>query len=94
MADREDIPPQYRTLAQLRVADSYVRNDNLEDANAEFARVEEIPGGPAHHAREARERIAETERVGAGLPARDPLASRTEIPRIPELPVEIMRRSW
>ncbi len=75
-----DVPP---SIAQLRVAERLVGQGSLAAAKAEFAKVAAMKDAPAHHRGEAEERIKEIERRQAGLPARDPAASRVQLPKRP-----------
>jgi thioredoxin-like negative regulator of GroEL len=76
-----DAPVQYKVNAQLRIAESYVREKKLGEAKAAFAKVAAIPDVPAHLRWEAEERAQEVDRLQAGLPARDPMRSRTQLPQ-------------
>jgi len=72
-----------RSLALLRAAESLVRQGNPAAAEAELAKLAGMADAPAHLRQEARERIQELKRVQAGLPARDPAASRVQLPARP-----------
>ncbi len=65
------------------VAQCNTRIGDYRGAKAAYEQVKAIEGGPAHHAKEADERIREIERLRAGLPARDPQASRVQRPQRP-----------
>jgi hypothetical protein len=73
----------YKSQAQLQVAASYAREGNLPAARVEYGRLATLSGVPEHHRWEAQECLRELARVQAGLPARDPLASRTIPPARP-----------
>ncbi|MCY3022503.1 MAG: right-handed parallel beta-helix repeat-containing protein [Planctomycetota bacterium] len=83
IADAQDVSPQWRSLAQLCAAQASVRAKDYAQARAAYEKVKAIPGGPRHHAWEADERIREIERLEAGKPARDPLASRVQLAKRP-----------
>jgi hypothetical protein len=73
----------HRSIAQLRIAESYVAETKLANAKAEYARVAVMTDAPAHHRAEAEQRIREMERRLAGQPERDPSATRTHLPPLP-----------
>ncbi len=78
IADDQDVPAQWRSLAQLCAAGCRTRTKDYPAAKAAYENVKTIAGGPRHHAAEADERIREIERLESGWPARDPLASRVQ----------------
>lgn len=79
-----DAPLGLRSYAHLRIAQSYVAEGNPDLARAEYARIAAVDQYEDVHRAEAQERVAELDREARGLSARDPLASRTQIPRITE----------
>lgn len=83
IADAQDVPPQWRSLAQLCAARACVLAKDHAAAKAAYEKVKTIPNAPRHHALEADERLREIARLEAGQPARDPLASRTQLPKRP-----------
>ncbi|MBN1341048.1 MAG: right-handed parallel beta-helix repeat-containing protein [Phycisphaerae bacterium] len=89
IAGMGDAPGQWRSIAQLRIAECFVRAGNLDSAKDALAKVASIDGAPPHHCWEAQERIDEITRVQAGQPARDPTASRIRLPRPPKAGVEL-----
>ena len=78
-----------KAYAQLRVAQSYRRQQNFAAATAEYEQIAANTDYLSHHRAEAREIIGEMERVAQGLPARDPNASRRQVPRITKFAAEI-----
>jgi tetratricopeptide (TPR) repeat protein len=84
IADANDVPPPWRSLAQLCAGRACVIGKDYAAAKAAYEKVKTIPNGPRNHAAEAADRLAEIERLQAGKPARDPLASRTQQPKRPE----------
>lgn len=79
VVDSAEAPVSLRSYAHLRLAQSYVAEGKPELAQAEYAKIAQTADYPEVHRAEARDCIAERERVAKGLPARDPLASRTAI---------------
>ncbi|MDH7571756.1 MAG: hypothetical protein QHJ73_19420, partial [Armatimonadota bacterium] len=85
----EEVPPQGRSYAHLRTAQSYEAEGKPQLARAEYARIAETAGYPEVHREEARQRIAELDRAARGLPPRDPTASRTRVPPIKQFAAEL-----
>jgi len=83
IVDELHAPAEWRSLAQMCVAQCNTRIGDYRGAKAAYEQVKAIEGGPAHHAKEADERIREIERLRAGLPARDPQASRVQFSQRP-----------
>ncbi len=81
-----DAPPVRRSVAQLQVARTFAFEDKYSAAIKAYAKVKEIPGIPPHHSWEADECIGELERKIAGLPPRDPQATRTQLEPLPAWP--------
>jgi hypothetical protein len=75
--------PLVRGVAQLAVVRSHLRENDLPAAEAAWAKLPKMDGIPPHFALEARQQIDEAKRVAAGLPARDPAATRTRIAPLP-----------
>lgn len=73
----------HRSIAQLGLAESYVAELEPVKATAEFAKVAGMTDAPAHHRAEAWERMREIDRRRAGVPARDPAATRVFLPPLP-----------
>ena len=84
-----DVPEGLRSYAHLRIAQSYVAEGNSELAKAEYAKIGEAAQYPQVHREEAKDCLAELDRVAQGLPARDPAASRTTVPAIGEFAAEV-----
>ncbi|HEY3322295.1 MAG TPA: LamG-like jellyroll fold domain-containing protein [Planctomycetota bacterium] len=82
--DMEEAPPQWRSLAWICAAEACVRAKDYPAAKATFAKVKDVRGAPPHHVTLADERCREIDRLQAGQPARDPLASRTQLPKRPD----------
>lgn len=77
-------PVPARSIAQLGMAETYLVNKQYDAAKSEYAKVFRIDGAPRPHVQEAEQRINEIGRVVAGLPPRDPSASKTPLPEWPE----------
>lgn len=71
---------QIRSMARLAIAQSYVVEGDRRRAIDEFERL--AADAPEHHRWEAARRAAELKRELGGLPARDPVATRTAVPRV------------
>ena len=76
-------PREVRGTALLAAAHTYFVKQDYPAASAAFTRVAGADGILPHHRREAGERSLEMERLAAGLPARDPVAARTEVRDFP-----------
>lgn len=83
IAGAPDAPAVYRTLAQLRAAETCARMGDRGQAIREYERVANLAGAAAHHVWEAHEQAAALRRVEKGLPARDPAATRLRLPSRP-----------
>lgn len=81
-------PAQFRSYAQLRIAQSYLAETNLAAAKSTYEAISTNSAYPEVHRYEARECIQEIDRLARGLPARDVTASRTKIPQISTFAVE------
>jgi hypothetical protein len=79
-----EAPAALRSIARISIAQSFEREGNLARAKAEYTKLAQMPDAPPHHRWEAEQRLRELTRKDAGLPARDPLASRTQLPASPE----------
>lgn len=84
-----DAPDALRSYAHLRIAQSYLAEGKPELARSEYARIAGTEGYPEVHRAEAQRRASELDRVAQGLPARDPAASRTLVPRIADFAAEV-----
>jgi hypothetical protein len=84
-----DAPLGLRSYAHLRMAQSYVAEGRPDLAREEYERIAAIDDYEEVHRAEARERVAELDREAQGLPARDPAASRTAVPRITEFAADV-----
>lgn len=78
-----------RSYAHLRLAQSYVAEGKADLAKAEYAKLAANETYPEVHRAEARDTIAEMERVAKGLPARDPAATRTVIAPVTTFAAEV-----
>ena len=84
-----DSPAACRSYAHLRMAQSYLAEGNEAAARDEYAAIKAEAAYPEAHRHEAAERTGELERMARGLPARDPLASRTKLPRVDTFAAEV-----
>lgn len=84
LAARGDVLPEFLSTVLLAIAHTYVREKDYAGAAKAFAGVRDCRVAPPHHRREAEQRIEEMNRLGRGLPARDPLATRVKLPPRPE----------
>ncbi len=75
-------PPQHRSYAHLRIAQSCLAEKNNVKAKLEYDRIRANAEYPDVHRREAAECAHELERLAKGLAPRDPLASRVKVPEI------------
>ena len=74
---------QWRSIAHLRYARSYLAEGNPTAASAVFAIIAANTGYPKIHQTEGEECQAEADRVALGLPGRDPELSRVRVPSAP-----------
>jgi len=74
-----NIPMQYKSYAQIRIAQTYEMENNLKSAKLEYKKISENSDYPEVHRYEAKECIKEIERTLKGLPKRDIKATRTKI---------------
>ncbi|MBN2450687.1 MAG: right-handed parallel beta-helix repeat-containing protein [Lentisphaeria bacterium] len=88
VADRET-PPNLRSYAHLRIAQSIAAENRQAEAARAYAAVAAETAYPHAHRSEAAECLREIERTQRGLPPRDPAASRTPIPRLDTFAAEI-----
>ncbi|HEX2999546.1 MAG TPA: LamG domain-containing protein, partial [Armatimonadota bacterium] len=84
-----DVPVSLRSYAQLRCAQSYMAEGKPKLARAEYAKIAATSTYPAVYRAEARECLAEMDRIAKGLPAQDPAASRTKVSRIAKYAAEL-----
>jgi hypothetical protein len=89
VAASPDAPLGLRSYAHLRIAQSHVAEGRPDLARKEYERIAATDEYEEVHRAEARERVAELDREARGLPARDPAASRTAIPRITEFAAQV-----
>jgi len=75
-------PLHYQSYAHLRIAQSYMAENNSTAARAEYEKIMANVAYPEVHRYEAEECVKEIGRAAQGLPARDVMASRTKIPPI------------
>jgi hypothetical protein len=84
-----DAPPQLRSYAHLRAAQSFLAEGNSTDAARQYQRIGAEPAYPAVHRFEAQECFRELQRQAQGLPPRDPTARRTQITQIADFAAEV-----
>lgn len=82
-------PAYFRSYAHLRLAQSFAAEGNVAAAKAEYQRIAAAAVYPEVHRYEAGECLKEIDRQARGLPARDPLASRTPMPPVPAFAAEV-----
>jgi hypothetical protein len=82
-------PAHFRSYAHLRLAQSYAAEGKAPAARAEYERIAAEASYPEVHRYEAGECVQESDRVARGLPARDPMASRTQAPKITAFAAEV-----
>lgn len=83
------LPAPVRSIAHLRLAQTWSAEGKRDEARAEYARIAAEPGYPAVHRYEAGECLQELDRLARGLPARDPAASRTRVPPVEGFAAEV-----
>ncbi len=76
--------PERRSIAQMQIARSFGFEQKYSAAIRAYAKVKDLPDIPVHHGWEADECICELQRLKAGLPARDPKATRTQLEPLPQ----------
>ena len=74
-----DAPPEFQSYASLRIAQSYLAEENIAAARAEYENIATNAAYPEVHRDEAVECVKEMDRVAEGVPARDATASRTKV---------------
>ncbi len=89
VAQSPDVSEGLRSYVRLRIAQSYLAEDKPDLARAEYQRIADSPDCADVHRAEARDMVAELDRVANGLPARDPEASRTRIAPIDEFAANV-----
>lgn len=82
-------PAHFRSYAHLRLAQSFVADNDAGAAIEEYSRIAATDDYPEVHRSEAREIAAQGKRTQAGLPARDVEASRTTLPPIDAYALEL-----
>jgi hypothetical protein len=75
-------PPQFYSYAHLRIAQSYLAENNAATARTEYEKIKTNAAYPEVHRYEAEESLKEIDRMAKGLPARDVTASQTKIPPV------------
>jgi hypothetical protein len=80
---RTGTPAVFRSLGLLCTAQAFEREGNHARARETYARLAQSEEAPPHHRQEAEQRLDEMARLAKGLPARDPLASRVQLPPLP-----------
>lgn len=83
IANEKNAPDRYKGYALIRIAESLALAKKYPDAKAALEKVRESKSLPAHFRWEAEDRGRELSRIEKGLPARDPKASRTKLPKRP-----------
>ncbi|MCL4205188.1 MAG: right-handed parallel beta-helix repeat-containing protein [Pirellulaceae bacterium] len=84
-----EAPPQMRSYAHLRAAQSFLAEGNATDAARQYQRIAAEAAYPAVHRFEAQECFRELQRAAQGLPPRDPAARRTSVPQVTEFAAEV-----
>jgi hypothetical protein len=84
-----ELPEGLRSYAHLRIAQSYIAEKNRALARTEYAKIAQTVDYPDVHRAEARDCVEELDRMARGLPARDPVASRTTLPTITQFAAQI-----
>ena len=77
------LPVQWRSIAHLRYARSFLAEGNPTDASAVFAVIAAASDYPKIHQLEGAECKVEADRLALGLAARDPETSRVRVPATP-----------
>ncbi|MBN2507182.1 MAG: right-handed parallel beta-helix repeat-containing protein [Verrucomicrobia bacterium] len=81
LAADTNAPAALRSIAQLSLAQSWQRQKDWNVAEKAYTALLAIPGTPAHHLEEARNRLQEISRLRSGQPAHKPAASHRAPPR-------------
>ena len=89
LIDTAKAPDHFRSYAHLRIAQSYLAQNNHAAARSVYQAIAETDSYPSVHRDEAREAVKELERVSRGLPARDPAATRTEVNSVANFAAEV-----
>ena len=87
--DDAEMPPQVRSYAHLRLAQSHRAGGDTAAARGKYQAIADDGEYPQVHRYEAGELIRELDRLARGLPARDPAAPRTPIPAIDAFAAEV-----
>lgn len=82
-------PAHFRSYAHLRIAQSFLAESNAAAARAEYQKISTTVDYPEVHRYEAAECVKELDRIAKGLPARDPSATRTRVPRVSTFAAEV-----
>lgn len=83
VAESPEAAGHYRSYAGLCIARTYVWERKLDAALAEYQKIAAMTDAPESHRWEAEDCAREVERMKAGKPARDPTASRVQLPAKP-----------
>ncbi len=83
------VPPQVRSYAHLRLAQSFLATGDQAAASRALTAIQAQADYPEVHRWEAGERGLELERQARGLPARDPLASRPRLAPVERWAAEV-----
>ncbi len=83
LADTADCPTEVRGIALLSAGHALSLKPDYEAARGAFLHAASTEGLLPHHRQEASERAEAMRRLAAGLPAHDPMATRTRIPEPP-----------
>jgi hypothetical protein len=89
VAGSPDCSPALRSYANLRIAQSFIAEGKPDLARAEYAKIAATQAYPEVHRDEATRRVAELDRMAKGLPARDPAASRTAVPKVTDFAAQV-----
>lgn len=84
LAAASDAPRAVRSLASLYVGHAFQREGDFNQAAAAFLEASQDKIALPHHRQEAAERAEEMRRLAAGLPSRDPGATRIRLPAPPK----------
>ena len=84
LATTSTAPRELRSIASLSIGHCYEREGDLSQAAAMYEAASRYAIVLPHHRVEALERQAETRRLLAGLPRRDPTTSRTKLSDLPK----------
>ena len=89
VVDSTDTPPHFRSYAHLRIAQSYLAEDDRDAARSTYEAIAANESYPAVHRYESRQSSRELGRLLQGLAARDPAESRTAVPAVSSFAAEV-----